>query len=399
MPEAARLLELIEERITEHGGDLGGWTARSGGRLSLFDGRVTLRAEIVEARDGKPVHAHVFATVREYGGEVLEACVMGMGESRDEALAQAAMIWMQGVAAPVRSLLDGREVCMASRVELGGSPSYAGPFFPRGLDEPVVSALDDTLPWFRYAAESAPPKRLHLAKVTVSRAGGARWTRQLEMDGHAVSHCDADWPAGVTSDAAGYLTRFAVFEFTPEEVGRRAELDRAIRHFAGRFGGSGSVDALVDGMVRDGFDPHAVHDIETVSILAFGRSLFEDRGAIYPPTIIRARADGRVEADVPLLPIPAYGRARALFPELQQTLSRDDLASLCLYGPESGTILKAMEELGSDVDLASLVLYPCVFPDREATQETVDAAVHLLHQMIEGDRPRPPAKKPWWKVW
>jgi hypothetical protein len=46
MSESSRLLQLIEEGIVEHGGDLGGWTHCGDDALRLFDGRVTLRAEL-----------------------------------------------------------------------------------------------------------------------------------------------------------------------------------------------------------------------------------------------------------------------------------------------------------------------------------------------------------------
>lgn len=404
MSEAARLLKLIEERIVDHGGELGGWTAFSNDELKLFDGQITLRAEIVEGGDGEPIHAHVLTTLHAYDDEELEACILGMGEDHDTALGQAATIWMQGVGAPIRSFLEDREVCMASRIGrdagvVTGGRAYAGPFFPRGLDDSVVSALNDTLPWFRYAAESAAPKRVHLAKVSISTNQGTGWTRQLEMDGHSVSHCDADWPAGVTSANAGYVTRFAVFELPPEEVEGRLELDRTIRHFSEQYGRSGSVDELVEEMVRQGFDPDLVHETESISTLAFGRFLFEDRGVAYPAKVIRARSDGRVEADVPLLSIPAYSRARAFAPQLKQTLKPDDFVSLCCYSAESNVILQAMEGSEGDLDLAGLSLYPCAVPDREVSEETMDAALQLLQRMVDGERHAAPSRKPWWKVW
>lgn len=414
MTEAARLLELIEERIVAHGGDLDGWTAHTAGALKIFDGRITLRAEIVGGGEGKPVHAHVLATLHEHDDEVLEACILGMGADTDAALGQAATIWMQGVGAPIRSFLDDREVCMASRIGEGAGPvlasgrAYAGPFFTRGLDDSVVSALDDTLPWFRFAAEAAAPRRVHLAKVSISTGSGAGWARQLEIDGHNVSHRDPDWPAGVTSATAGYVTRFAVFELPPREVERRAELDRTIRHFAEHYAQAGSVDALMEEMVRQGFDPELVHETESISTIAFGRVLFEDRGISYPPTIIRARSDGRVETDVPLLSIPAYSRARVLAPQLEQVMERDEFTGLCVYSAESNAILQAMEKSGNDLDLAGFTLYPCVVPDRDVSQETMDAALRLMQEMVDRGRPAPPAekqspapppRKPWWKVW
>lgn len=423
MSDAARLLELIEDRIVAHGGDLDGWTARSGDELKIFDGRVTLRAEIVDTREDMAVHAHVFAALYDYDDEVLDACIMGMGDDLDAALAQAATVWMQGVGAPIRSFLDDRPVCMASRIDrhaggiVAGGRAYAGPAFPRGIDRAAVSALDDALPWFRYAAESAAPRRVHLAKVSISTGQGTGWTRQLEIDGHAVSQRDEDWPAGVASSTPGYMTRFAVFELSPDEIERRAELDRTIRHFAEHYARSGSTEELMDGMVRQGFDPELVHQAEAISTIAFGRFLLERLGVSYSPTVIRARADGRVESDVPLLSIPAYSRARALAPQLQQALSSDDFAALCAHSAESNAILQAMEQSGDDLDLSGARLYPCVVPDRGVPQETMDAALALLDQTIARQRPAPPpstqspappamnqspappARKPWWKVW
>lgn len=398
MSEAARLLERIEEGIVAHGGDLGGWTSLRGEELKLFDGRVTLRAETVGGGEGKAVHAHVLTTLHEYDDEVLDACIMGMGEDPDAALGQAAAILVRGVGAPVRSFLDDRPVCMASRIgrdadrALAAGRAYMGPAFPRGLDPSVASALDDTLPWFRFAAQSAAPKRVHLAKVSISTDRGAGWTRQLEIDGHDVSHRDPDWPAGVASSTTGYVTRFAVFELLPDEVERRAEVDRTILHFAGRYPRGGPVDEMMEAMVRQGFDPDLVHEAESFSTLAFGRFLFEHRGVSYSPTVIRARGDGRVEADVPLLSIPAYSRARALAPRLEQALARDDFLALCAHSAESNAILKAMEQSGDDLDLTGARLCPCVVPDRDVPQDTMDAALDLLEQSIDRQRrPPPPA--------
>src|SRR5262249_12581082 len=109
MPDSERLLELIEKGIVEHGGDLGGWTRRTGDTLQLFDGRVTLRAEVTaggpDAPDGM-VHAHVLTTLHEHDDEVLDACLFGMGDNREAALGQAGVIWITCVAGPIKSFLD-----------------------------------------------------------------------------------------------------------------------------------------------------------------------------------------------------------------------------------------------------------------------------------------------------
>ena len=88
MPESERLLELIEDGVVGHGGDLAGWMCRTDDSLQLFDGRVTLCAEVKDSeppRDGS-VHAHVFTTLHEHDDEVLDACLCGIAEDRQAAL-------------------------------------------------------------------------------------------------------------------------------------------------------------------------------------------------------------------------------------------------------------------------------------------------------------------------
>jgi hypothetical protein len=408
MCDSHRLLELIETCIAKHGGDLGGWTLRTDGTLRLFDGRVTLRAELREggtpALDGV-VHAHVFATLHEHDDELLDACVIGVGDDRDPALGQAAAIWMTGVAGPIKSFLDNKPVCMTcqagvtggdisngfceSDFGLPGLRAFVGPSISRGFsDDRIPSAIDETKPWFRFAAESAAPRRVHLAKATITSSGKDGWRRELEVDGHDVSHHDPDWPAGVKTTECGYLTRFAVFEFprNSQEIARRARLEQAIRHFAENFQKFETADQLMEEMVRRGFDPELVHETEAISTIAFGRTLLEPHGVQYPSTVIRARRDGRIEPDVPLMSIPAYSRARALAAKLGETMPKEQFQALCFYTAESQAILKAMESLGDKLDLTTLTMYPCVVPDYGVSQQTMDAALAMLNRLVEQQR-------------
>jgi hypothetical protein len=419
MSESEQLLELIETGIVEHGGDLGGWTRRADDGLQLFDGRVTLRAEIRDtppSAAGKAVHAHVLTTLHEYDDEVLDACLFGIGDDPAAALRQAAGIWITGVAGPIKSFLDNKPICLTCQAGVAGGDvskgysrgdyglaglrAYVGPSFARGFDDgSVQSVLDDTKPWFRFAAESAAPRRVHLAKATIASKGKAGWTRDLEIDGHEASYHDADWPAGVRGPDMGFLTRFAVFEFprNSTEIRRRAELDRTIRYFAENYPKYESVDKLMEAMVSEGFDADLVHETESFSTIAFGRTLFEYAGVQYSPTVIRARRDGRVETDVPLMSIPAYARARALAGELHDTMKQDDFRSLCLYNAESNAILNGMEAQGDKIDLTQFKMLPSVVPDRGVSDQTMDIAMAKLNAQVE--RNRKPLKKPWWKFW
>ena len=239
------------------------------------------------------------------------------------------MIWITSVAGPIKSFLDNRPICMtcqagvlggdaakgysAGDYGLPGLRAFVGPSIVRGIsDAKVQSSLDDSKPWFRFAAESAAPRRVHLAKACIISKGKDGWRRELEVDGHDVSHHDPDWAAEVRAPEFTYLTRFAVFEFprNSQEIGRRAELERTIRYFAEHFSEYDSVDRLQEEMVNQGFDPTLVHETESISTIAFGRILFEQHGVQYAATIIRARRSGQVEVGVPLMSLPAYSRAR-----------------------------------------------------------------------------------------
>jgi hypothetical protein len=240
---------------------------------------------------------------------------------------------------------------------------------------------------------------VHLAKASIISKGKEGWNRELEIDGHEVCHHDPDWPAGVQGPEHGYMIRFAVFEFTRNstEIRRRAELDRTIRYFAENFSRHDSADQLMEAMVREGFDPDLVHETESISTIAFSRALFEQHGVQFSTTIIRARSDGRVETDVPLMSIPSYSRARALAAELRETMKQDDFQSLCLYNAESNAIVKAMEASGDKIDLTQIKLYPCVVADRGVSDQTMEAAVAKQSDLF--DRKRSPRKKPWWNFW
>jgi hypothetical protein len=409
MSDADRLLGLVEDAIVAHGGDLGGWTKHEEHTLQLFDGRVTLRAEL---RDYDPtresvVHAHILSALHEHDDEVLDACLMGAGDDRDKALAQAA--------GPIRSFMDNQPVCMTCQagviggdraqgfVEgdfgLGGLRAFVGPAMYRGFDgEHIATQIDDKKPWFRYAAESAAPRTVHLAKSTIAPNGHKGWRRELEVDGHEISHSDPDWPGGVAPPKAGYVTRFAVFEFprNSKEILRRAELERTVTHFAEHLSKYDSANRLMEEMVEQGFDADLVHEAESIATIAFGRTLFEPLGVVYPPTIIRARRDGRVETDVPLMSLPAYARARAMAPRLYQTLSNEDYQRLCFYNAESNAILQAVEAAGDKTVFGKMKMFPLVVPDRGVSQQTMDDAIAVLKSWV-----RKPAaeKKPWWKFW
>ena len=419
MADENELLSLIEDAIAAHGGDLGGWTQLTEDSLKIFDGRVTLSALIDEPEDNDVpgmIHAHVLAVLHEYDDEVLDTCLIGVGDDMKSCLAEVALIWMTCVAGPIRSFLDNTPVCMTCQAGvvdgdvsqgdygLPGLRAYVGPYTTRMIeDESITETIDDQKPWFRYAAESASPKSVHLAKVTFSANDEDGWDRQLEIDGHEVSHSDPNWPAGVAIPDVGFLTRFAVFEFprNSQAIKQRAELDKIIRFFITNYHKFKSVDDLMRQMFQQGMDRETVCEVESISTLAFTRIIFESHGVEFPSVVYRARKDGRIEKDVPLMSLPAFSRGRAIIAELSDDLSEEEFQSICLYSAEAHAILNSMENDDS-IDLNSISLAPSLVPEFGVSNETMDRGLKMIMQVAEDsptEEPSPTKKKPWWKFW
>jgi hypothetical protein len=154
----------------------------------------------------------------------------------------------------------------------------------------------------------------------------------------------------------------------------------------------------MEAMVSQGFDPALVHETETIATIAFGRTFFERRGIQFPPSVIHARRDGRVETDVPLMSMPAYTRGRAIAVQLSKTMSPDDFQALCLYSAESNALLKAMHGQGDKFDPAGVTMFPSVVPERGVSDETMDAAVAVMNDLVARNRAAG-GKKPWWRFW
>lgn len=415
MSDSERLLDLIEEGIVEHGSDYGGWTLRQEEALKLFDGRITLRAETFELEppDEQRVHGHVFATLHDYDDEVLDACVLGLGNGREEALREAASNWIHCVAGPIRSLLDG--MASGDAVQAGDSSddepdmdavdfglpgvrAFVGPFLARFFDDEKIIHASHEMPWFKFATQSAAPRRIHIAKVIVQSHGAAGWNRQLEIDGHEIIVKDREWPLGMPGPEIGYMTRFAVWEFDDKALAQRDEVDRAITYFAKHLTKSSSVDALKEEMVAAGFDIDLVHDTEMLAPLAMGRMLMDGNGIPFPSVAIYARRDGRVDTDVPLMSFPVFSRGKALFRSLLQSIGKDDFLQFCMVSAEMRALTQYLESLGDrEPDYKGLSLAPPIISDRLAPSETVDEAMSLLNQMLSELVAK--AKKPWWKFW
>jgi hypothetical protein len=56
-----------------------------------------------------------------------------------------------------------------------------------------------------------------------------------------------------------------------------------------------------------------------------------------------------------------------------------------------------MNAAGDRLDLTKMKMYPSIVPDRGVSNQTMDAALAMLNNLVE--RNRRVEKKPWWKFW
>jgi len=78
-------------------------------------------------------------------------------------------------------------------------------------------------------------------------------------------------------------------------------------------------------------------------------------------------------------------------------MKREDFQSLCLYNAESNAIVKAIEAGGEKLDLSKIKMYPCVVPDRDVSDQTMNVALSKLNDLVGQNRS--PEKKSRWKFW
>ena len=155
-------------------------------------------------------------------------------------------------------------------------------------------------------------------------------------------------------------------------------------------------------MVAKGFQLETVDEVEALSTIAFGRLEFEQLGVNYSSTILRARRDGTIETDIPLMSLPAYCRAKAIGAVMREKLPDEKWQALAFYNAESQALLNALQNGVEPEKLPGTTMYPCVVPDRGVSNETMDAAVAMLHKMMDEKRQKmrqAKTKKPWWKFW
>jgi hypothetical protein len=213
-----QLLELVRQQLRSSGVAQVAEITFEDQHLMVPDRRLAITAQILELKRGR-VHAHVIAWLPNGeapdGKDRLDACVMGLSSTVDQAMDQATKVWLRLVGAPVLSCLAARPLLDADhfdgREEWGvpGGHGFVGPFAVRGTNNEIDLDLLARCAALRFDAYP-DDKCAHLVKVTLAGRDG-RWERHLEIDGHAINHIDETWSGLPEPVTPVVCIRFAVY--------------------------------------------------------------------------------------------------------------------------------------------------------------------------------------------
>ena len=205
--------------------------------LSAFDGQITVEAPLVEFEESQ-LHSHIIVYIKGRENsertQTLEACLVGIGKSLEEAINEAAELWLQLVGAPILSFLSGRPVLWADHFEgneewgVPGGHGFVGPVGARGFTENIdFDELHDQVSVARLFAYDRYPRdgHLHIVKVTLLLRN-ENWERHIEIDGHKQSFIDDEWNEIPPTGGMAIFTRFAIFFFEKTRDGDTALVDK-----------------------------------------------------------------------------------------------------------------------------------------------------------------------------
>lgn len=195
-------------------GDALGAVELSGDELRLKKGALRLRVSD-HGSDERPgtVHFHVLASIGGAESGALDACVLGIGPSREAQLAQAGEAYVGSALPPLLSQLEGDAVLASSSFwgdeawAVPGMRGFAGPVLARGGADPSEFA-DAAL--FSDIPELPRDGRLHLVKAVVA-PGADAWLRTVEIDGRETSVTGARLVSLGAQAKPGMIVRYAVY--------------------------------------------------------------------------------------------------------------------------------------------------------------------------------------------
>jgi hypothetical protein len=202
-----------------------------GGEIVFANSKLALSVSRREAIS-KGLHVHVLARPVGVAAGAIDACLIGLGATLDESVANAAERYVGLAFPPLAAQLQPSAQVDArpfSGDEPYGVPGYRGfvgaLFASRGADGAALAEAA----LFVGLAPVAPDGRVHLAKVVLSAEQGT-WWRTLELDGQATPVAHEAWFGVAAPDGPAMAVRYAVFA-QPDTLAHdqaRAEVSRIL---------------------------------------------------------------------------------------------------------------------------------------------------------------------------
>jgi hypothetical protein len=163
--------------------------------------------------ESKGAHVHVLARVVGVPAGTMDACIMGVGATMDESLANAAERYVDLAFPPLAALLE--PAAQVDATPFSGDEPYGVPGY-RGFVGDIsatrsadgVALADATL--FAGLGPVPADGRVHIAKAVLEAENGT-WWRTLELDGQPTSIAHEKWSGAVAPGAPAMAIRFAVF--------------------------------------------------------------------------------------------------------------------------------------------------------------------------------------------
>jgi hypothetical protein len=407
MNEADVLLRMLSEELGEESPEIVGRLELTGEGLSVMDGRANLSVVIRDDPGAHPalVHCHVMTQLGEEHSGLLDACIVGIDQRREEGLRDAARSWKQLVGGPIFSLMHARAVMGAEHfdgsqsVGASGCHGFVGPLGTRMLNKKGLDATASLdAPMFDYAAEIAPPGIVHLAKVTLQADGNGAWNRNLEIDGHLAAHADTPWKRGPAAPADGMATRFAVFHYAdqPERIEDRRDLDSSIRRFVAAFQKVDDSDSAAEVLKNAGVEDELVNRVVAFAPLAFAHVIFATLRNSFPDEYILVRRDGTLLEGLQLMQEPAFARAMMLSQELSGSETLEALKKVACTSSLVHAINNAALRGSKPEDL---IMTPPVVFYPGASEEVVNKIEQMLAARLKEQFGALRKPKPWWRFW
>jgi hypothetical protein len=386
MDESTVVLKLLHASLQNEDPDVIGDMELVSDGLIVLNGRLTLTAEVQQDPGVHPslAHCHVVAETDdpELAGR-LDACIVGVNDDREQALANAVESWMTTVAGPVLSLAHGHEVLGAVQFDgsqdfgVPGCHGFVGPMLGRMFDAGFDLSVFQERGLFDGADAMAPPGLAHLSKVTLQAVPGADWRRNLEVDGHLAAHSDLLKNSADVAASQGIVSQFAVFHFAdqPRWIDTRKTVDHAIQRFIEIFAETKDIRQALEVLTSEGVEPSLAHVINSFTTLAFGRAIFAHSGVKFSQDYSLIKRNGEIEEEHPLIREAIFARSLMLCHQVLSTDLCEAAKALSLQSPELDAINRGAN---AGHQLNTMELLPPIVSEFGTSRETLETAIQKI---------------------